>query len=154
MKSSHCPKYERKNLKNSALSIQGKIWKFFCSYFGQCDDFILSFWNLLTFTYLVLTVGLTFLVIDIECWAWWIMSGGLYCILLPALDAQNSQILFRLMTCKCTWSKRSKGKTENLRFESLKITDTAVLLETSVDATADQLLLTETDFSRSQLVQP
>ena len=43
MKSSHCPKYERKNLKNSALSIQGKIFQIFRSYFGQCDDFILSF---------------------------------------------------------------------------------------------------------------
>ena len=43
MKSSHCPKYERKNLKNSALSIQGKNFQIFRSYFGQCDDFILSF---------------------------------------------------------------------------------------------------------------
>ena len=49
-KSSHCPKYERKDLKNSALSIQGKIFQIFRSYFGQCDDFILSFWNLLTFS--------------------------------------------------------------------------------------------------------
>ena len=47
-KSSHCPKYERKNLKNSALSIQGRIFQIFRSYFGQCDDFIFSFWNLLT----------------------------------------------------------------------------------------------------------
>ena len=29
MKSSHCPKYERKNLKNSALSIQGRIFQIF-----------------------------------------------------------------------------------------------------------------------------
>ena len=32
MKSSHCPKYERKNLKNSALSIQGRIFQNFRSY--------------------------------------------------------------------------------------------------------------------------
>ena len=43
MKSSHCPKYERKNLKNSALSIHGKIFQIFLPYFGQCDNFILSF---------------------------------------------------------------------------------------------------------------
>ena len=43
MKSSHCPKYERKNLKNSALSIQGKNFQIFRPYFGQCDDFKLSF---------------------------------------------------------------------------------------------------------------
>ena len=49
MKWSHCPKYERKNLKNSVLSIQDKNFQNFSSYFGQCDDFILSFWNLLTF---------------------------------------------------------------------------------------------------------
>ena len=53
MKSSHCPKYERKNLKNSALSIQDKIFQIFCSYFGQCDDFIFSFWNLLTFRHFI-----------------------------------------------------------------------------------------------------
>ena len=29
MKSSHCPKYQRKNLKNSVLSIQGRILHFF-----------------------------------------------------------------------------------------------------------------------------
>ena len=49
MKSSHCPKYEQKNLKNSALSIQGKKFQIFRSYFGQCNDFIFSFWNFLTF---------------------------------------------------------------------------------------------------------
>ena len=43
MKPLHCPKYERKNLKNSALSIQGKNFQIFRPYFGQCDDFILSF---------------------------------------------------------------------------------------------------------------
>ena len=42
MKSSHCPKYERKNLKNSALSIQGKNFQIFRPYFGQCDDLSLS----------------------------------------------------------------------------------------------------------------
>ena len=51
MKSSHCPKYERKNLKNSVLSIQDKIFQNFCSYFGQCNNFIFSFWNFLTFSY-------------------------------------------------------------------------------------------------------
>jgi hypothetical protein len=50
MKSSHCPKYERKNLKNSALSVQGRIFQIFRSYFGQWDDSIFSFWNFLTFT--------------------------------------------------------------------------------------------------------
>ena len=49
MKSANCPKYEQKNLKNSALSIQDKNFQIFRSYFGQCDDFIHSFWNLLTF---------------------------------------------------------------------------------------------------------
>ena len=46
MKSSHCPKYERKNLKNSALSIQCIFFQIFRSYFGQWDDsrfFILKF---------------------------------------------------------------------------------------------------------------
>ena len=43
IKSSHFPKSERKNLKNSVLSIQGKIFQIFRPYFGQCDDFILSF---------------------------------------------------------------------------------------------------------------
>ena len=27
-----------------------KFWQFFCSYFGRNDDFINSFWNLLTFS--------------------------------------------------------------------------------------------------------
>ena len=43
MKSSHCPKYERKNLKNSALSIQGRIFQNFRSYIGQYGDFIFFF---------------------------------------------------------------------------------------------------------------
>ena len=43
MKSSHFPKSERKNLKNSALSIQGRIFQIFRSNFGQWDDFIFSF---------------------------------------------------------------------------------------------------------------
>ena len=47
---SHCLKYERKNLKNSALSIQGRIFQNVCSYFGQCNDFIFSFRNFLTFS--------------------------------------------------------------------------------------------------------
>ena len=51
MKSSHCPKYEQKNLKNSPLSIQGRIFQIFRSYFGQCNNFIFSFWNFLTFSY-------------------------------------------------------------------------------------------------------
>ena len=57
MKSSHCPKYERKNLKNSVLSIQDKNFQIFRSYFGQCDDFILSFWNLLTFSHVPNELG-------------------------------------------------------------------------------------------------
>ena len=51
MKSSHCPKYERKNLKNSALSIQGRIFQIFRSYFGQSDNIIFSFRNFLTFRF-------------------------------------------------------------------------------------------------------
>ena len=43
MKSSHFPKSERKNLKNSVLSIQGRIFQIFRSNFGQWDDFIFSF---------------------------------------------------------------------------------------------------------------
>ena len=39
MKSSHCPKYEWKKLKNSALSFRAGIFKFFQLYFWQCDDF-------------------------------------------------------------------------------------------------------------------
>ena len=35
MKSSHCPKYERKNLKNSALGIQSNIFKFFVHILGN-----------------------------------------------------------------------------------------------------------------------
>ena len=39
----------KKNLKNSALSVQGRIFQIFRSYFGQWDDSIFSFWNFLTF---------------------------------------------------------------------------------------------------------
>ena len=49
MKSSHCPKYEQNFLKNSTLSVQGRIFQIFRSYFGQWGDFIISFRNLLTF---------------------------------------------------------------------------------------------------------
>jgi hypothetical protein len=49
MKSSHCPKYDQRKSKYSVLSIQGKNFQIFCSYFGQCDDFIFSFWILMTF---------------------------------------------------------------------------------------------------------
>ena len=42
MKSSFLPKYERKIVKAEILTI-------FHSYFGRNDDFINSFWNLLTF---------------------------------------------------------------------------------------------------------
>ena len=51
MKSSHCLKYERKNLKNSAQSVQGRNFQIFRSYFGQREDSIFSFWNFLTFNY-------------------------------------------------------------------------------------------------------
>ena len=37
IKLSYCPKYERKNLKNSALCIQGGIFQMFRSYFGSSD---------------------------------------------------------------------------------------------------------------------
>ena len=50
MKSSHCPKYEQKNLKNSAQSVQGRNFQIFRSYFGQREDSIFSFWNFLTFS--------------------------------------------------------------------------------------------------------
>ena len=43
IKSSHCPKYEQKKLKNSAPSVQGRIFQTFRSYFGQWDDSIFSF---------------------------------------------------------------------------------------------------------------
>ena len=43
MKSSHCPKYERKNLKNSAQSVQGRNFQIFRSYFGQREDSMFSF---------------------------------------------------------------------------------------------------------------
>ena len=36
-------------MKNSAVNIQGRIFQIFCSHFGQCHDFILSFRKLLTF---------------------------------------------------------------------------------------------------------
>ena len=49
MTSSHCQKYERKNLKNSALSIQSIFFQIFRSYFGQWDDSRFLFWNFLTF---------------------------------------------------------------------------------------------------------
>ena len=39
-----------KKLKNSALNFKAEFFKFFRSYFGQCDDFIFSFWNFLTFS--------------------------------------------------------------------------------------------------------
>ena len=43
MKSSHCPKYEQKNLKISVLSVQDRIFQIFRSFFGQWDDSIISF---------------------------------------------------------------------------------------------------------------
>ena len=43
--------YERKNLKNSAQSVQGRNFQIFRSYFGQQEDSIFSFWNFLTFNY-------------------------------------------------------------------------------------------------------
>ena len=49
IKSSHCPKYERKIWKILSWILRTEFFKFFRSYFGQCDDFIFSFWNLLTF---------------------------------------------------------------------------------------------------------
>jgi hypothetical protein len=49
MESSRCPKYERKIWKFLPWTLWAEFFKFFCSYFGQCDDFIFSFWNLLTF---------------------------------------------------------------------------------------------------------
>ena len=50
MKPSHCPKYEQKIFKNSALILQGRFFQIFRSYFGQWDDSIFSFWNFLTFS--------------------------------------------------------------------------------------------------------
>ena len=49
MKLSHCPKYEWKIWKTLPWILGAEFFKFFRSYFGQCDDFISSFWNLLTF---------------------------------------------------------------------------------------------------------
>ena len=51
MKLSHCQKYERKDLKNSALNIQGRIFQICYSYFGQWDDSVFSFWNFPTFKF-------------------------------------------------------------------------------------------------------
>ena len=67
------------------------------------------------------------------------MSGGLYSISLPVLDAQNSQLLFRLKTWKCTRSKRSKGKTARQ-----KILDSNHWNHQASRTVLDQLL-TETD---------
>ena len=56
MKSSFLPKYEQKFVRISAMCsvcevhYMAEILKFFCSYFGRNDDFVNSFWNLLTFT--------------------------------------------------------------------------------------------------------
>ena len=52
MKSSQCQKYEQFFLKYSALSIQGRIFQIFRSYFGQLDDSTFSSWNFLTFKFL------------------------------------------------------------------------------------------------------
>ena len=54
MKSLFLPKYERNIVKISALyctvpHYRAEILTIFCSYFGRNDDFINSFWNLLTF---------------------------------------------------------------------------------------------------------
>ena len=50
MKSSHRPKHEWKILKNSAMSVQDRIFQIFCSYFKQWDNSIFSFLNFLTFS--------------------------------------------------------------------------------------------------------
>ena len=50
MKSSHCPEYERKIWKILPWILRAEFFKLFRSYFGQCDDFIFSFGNLLTFS--------------------------------------------------------------------------------------------------------
>ena len=49
MRSSHRTKYEQKNSKNSALKFRAEFFQSFHSYFEQCYDFIISFWNFLTF---------------------------------------------------------------------------------------------------------
>ena len=40
----------RENYKNSVLNFRAEIFEFFRSYFWQCDNFIFSFWNFLTFS--------------------------------------------------------------------------------------------------------
>ena len=50
MKSSFLPKYEQKIVRTSALTSQGRNPDNFCYYFGRNDEFINSFWKLLTFT--------------------------------------------------------------------------------------------------------
>ena len=82
------------------------------------------------------------------------MSGGLYSISLPVLDAQNSQLLFRLKTWKCTRSKRSKGKTARQ-----KILDSNHWNHQASRTVLDQLLTenwskSKTNFSRSQFISP
>ena len=54
MNSSFLPKYERNIVRISALytvpHYRAEILTIFRSYFGRNDDFIISFWNLLTFS--------------------------------------------------------------------------------------------------------
>ena len=50
LKSSHCPKFERKIWKILSWILRTEFFKFFRSDFGKCDDFIFCFWDLLTFS--------------------------------------------------------------------------------------------------------
>ena len=45
MKSSFLPRYKQKNVRVSALCIEGRNLDGFCSHFERNDDFINSFWN-------------------------------------------------------------------------------------------------------------
>ena len=49
--SPHCPKYEWKIIEKFSPIVSGQNFSnFFCSYFGQCDDFTYLFWNFPTFS--------------------------------------------------------------------------------------------------------
>ena len=52
MKSSHCPKYEQKRKEKFWPKYSGRNFSntYYHSYFGQWEDSIFSFWNLLTFS--------------------------------------------------------------------------------------------------------
>ena len=67
MKSSNCPKYERKKFEKFCPKYyKGRIFQiFFGSYFRQCHDFKFSFWNFLTFKIEQMQIKITTLTVSI-----------------------------------------------------------------------------------------